>query len=158
MPKVQNSLQSKQILIVDDSEILRESFKLKFEKLGATVYVCGTLERALSLLKGLASQDQAPNLIIADLMLPNCSGLQVLRSIRHTLAGADPIIVIASQGFNQLAQANMQVLGARAYVEKPVLTNTLFAFVLELLREDFITTEIGASIQLVDQKSKKIPA
>jgi CheY-like chemotaxis protein len=103
------------ILIIEDSRYLRLTAKRVLTDAGFNVVVANDGEEALRQL-----DQNPPDLIILDMLLPRLSGEQVLHILRQVPTTASiPVIVLSS-----LAQCNAHRLkeeGAIAYVEKSKL-------------------------------------
>jgi len=100
------------ILLVDDSKpILHENERVLI-KAGYEVICAGDGEYALKL-----AQEQKPDLILLDMILPKMSGPEVLKHLKENAATAGiPVVVLSS-----LSEKNRQRLiedGAEDYVEK----------------------------------------
>jgi CheY-like chemotaxis protein len=135
MAKVQLFLKDQIIVILDDNELTRKSLKHLFEDQGAVVHTTGHLEKGISVIEGMVSHGDSPDLIISDITLPGCFGLQVLQFLKESLNGIRVPIIVNSRGFNKLAVRRMMMFGVVGYVEKPVLIERLFEFSLSLLSE-----------------------
>jgi CheY-like chemotaxis protein len=103
------------ILLVDDSKpILHENERVLI-KAGYEVICAEDGESALKL-----AQEQKPDLILLDMILPKMSGPEVLKHLKENAATADiPVVVLSS-----LTEKNRQRLiedGAEDYVEKNLL-------------------------------------
>jgi CheY-like chemotaxis protein len=80
------------VLVVDDELELRRLVSDVLEGLDVTVFTAGSGEEALELARG-----QAPDLLITDLRLGDCTGLDVIDGVRK-LAGEVPAVVITGYG------------------------------------------------------------
>ncbi|MGA7217936.1 MAG: response regulator [Candidatus Sulfotelmatobacter sp.] len=100
------------ILLVDDSKTILHENERVLHKAGYDV-VCA--EDGLSALK--FAQEQKPDLILLDMILPRMSGPEVLENLKKDAATADiPVVVLSS-----LTEKNRQKLieaGAEEYIEK----------------------------------------
>jgi DNA-binding NtrC family response regulator len=100
------------ILIVDDEQTLRESCAMVLRQEGYDVTLCGRGPEALDLLK-----HRAFDIVLADLYLPQVSGLALLRA---ALATNRDTLVIVMTG-NPSVDSNVEALrqGAFDYLPKP---------------------------------------
>ena len=80
------------VLVVDDELELRRLVCDILEGLDVTVFTAGSGEEALEMARG-----QAPDLLITDLRLGDCTGLDVIDGVRK-LAGDVPAVVITGYG------------------------------------------------------------
>ncbi len=67
----------KTILLVEDDQLLRDMYELKFKKAKFTVHACETGRQALDWL----SKNSA-DLAMVDILLPQMNGLQLIKTIR----------------------------------------------------------------------------
>lgn len=101
----------KSILVVDDERTIREVLRRYLERDGYRVREAADGQAALE-----AVQEEAPDLIVLDLMLPGVDGLTVARRIR---AGASvPIVMLTAKGELEDRIEGLE-LGADDYVVKP---------------------------------------
>ena len=117
---------SPRILIVEDEESLAESVRYNLERDGFRVRVARDGRRALE-----AFREQAPDLVILDLMLPEMSGLDVCRAIRGS--SDVPIIIVTAKDGEADKVAGLE-LGADDYVTKPFSLRELVSRVRANLR------------------------
>jgi CheY-like chemotaxis protein len=103
------------VLLVDDSKFLRIATERALCKAGYEVSTAADGEEALRI-----ANDQLPDIILLDMMLPKISGPDVLKALKANPATKDiPVIVLTS-----LSQKNEEKLlneGAAAYFEKSTL-------------------------------------
>ncbi|MDO4747750.1 MAG: response regulator transcription factor [Eubacteriales bacterium] len=121
------------ILIVDDDTNICELLRLYIEKEGFSTIIANDGEKAVSLF----NQEQ-PNLVLLDIMLPKLDGWQVCREIRKT--SDCPIIMITAKGevFDKILGLE---LGADDYVVKPFEAKEVVARVRAVLRRTGATEE-----------------
>ena len=114
------------ILIVDDDENICELLRLYLEKDGFETVVANDGEQAVKY-----ANQQNPDLILLDIMLPLLDGWQVCREIRKT--SATPTIMLTAKGetFDKILGLE---LGADDYVSKPFDTKEVIARIKAVLR------------------------
>jgi two-component system alkaline phosphatase synthesis response regulator PhoP len=115
------------ILLIEDEEALRMTLGDRLKSEGYVVDFAGDGEQ------GFEKATRLPfDLVILDIMLPRCSGLDVCRGIR--LAGlATPILLLTARGQTVDKVVGLK-LGADDYVTKPFDTMELIARIEALLR------------------------
>ncbi len=106
----------KGILIIDDSQVIRETLWKIFNS-RYRVFLAGTGWEGLKML----SRDIS--LVFLDLMLPDLSGLDVLVELKKDYP-AIPVVVITGHGTEE-ACINAFRLGARDYIKKPFNTKEM---------------------------------
>lgn len=87
------------ILIVDDEEDFLASMKSILVSAGYDVVCAGTGTRALHMI-----EEEKPDLVLTDIVMPDVSGLQLAQSIRQTKGGNIPIISITGYPFRDEIQ------------------------------------------------------
>ncbi len=114
------------ILVVDDEKPITDIEKFNLEKEGYEVSVAYDGEEAIK-----KTNDEDPDLIILDLMLPKVDGLEVAREVRknHDM----PIIMVTAKD-SELDKVLGLELGADDYVTKPFSNRELIARVKANLR------------------------
>jgi DNA-binding response OmpR family regulator len=117
---------SKKLLLVDDDQLILESLTYSFKKEGYTIISTGDGLEAVSL-----EQQNQPDLVVLDLMLPSLDGLEVCRRIRQS--SAVPIIMLTAKGdeFDRILGLE---IGADDYLPKPFSFRELLARVKANLR------------------------
>ena len=119
---------SAQILVVEDDDAIAAFVATALEREGYAVAWAQTGQEALSCV-----QDDAPDLVLLDLMLPgDMDGLQVCREIRRD-ATYIPIIIVTAKDEDVDKVVGLE-LGADDYITKPFNTRELLARVRAVLR------------------------
>lgn len=101
-----------QILLIDDDQILRESFELLLRDEGYDVATAASGSEALELLATIT-----PQCIVMDIRMPGMDGLTTLKAMRE---GGDcpPVLIMTAYGTTDTAIEAMK-LGAFDYILKP---------------------------------------
>jgi excisionase family DNA binding protein len=117
------------ILIVDDDARLREFVRVNLEMDGYTV------REAASAAEGLAAlEEEPPDLILLDVMMPEVDGWEMLRRVRER-HGVDSIPVIMFSGkVDDRTAAAAEEHGAQAFIGKPFDPQQLIQSTKQLLR------------------------
>lgn len=135
---------AKKILVVDDEKPISDIIKFNLEKEGFKVVVAYDGEEALEKV-----EEEQPDLIVLDLMLPKVDGLEVARRVRakHTT----PIIMVTAKD-SELDKVLGLELGADDYVTKPFSNRELVARVKANLRRQEAAAAPAAADQSADIK------
>ncbi|WWY81673.1 response regulator YycF [Pediococcus pentosaceus] len=114
------------ILVVDDEKPISDIVKFNLDKEGYDVVTAYDGEEALAQV-----EEEKPDLILLDLMLPKIDGLEVARQVRakHNI----PIIMVTAKD-SELDKVVGLELGADDYVTKPFSNRELVARVKANLR------------------------
>ena len=115
------------VLVVDDDAHLREFVRLNLEREGYSVREATSAEEGLR-----ALEEQPPDLILLDVMMPRVDGWEMLRAVqeRHGV-GAIPVIMYSGK-VEEAAEAAER--GARAFIGKPFDPGQLLEATKQLLR------------------------
>ena len=121
------------LLLIEDSKFIRAASARLLTKAGFTVNIAGDGEEALRLV-----QENPPDLILLDMLLPKMGGAQVLQALKQDAVTAHiPVIVLSS--LSQQNESKLKSEGAALYFEKSRLEldtggTTLVAAIERLLR------------------------
>jgi CheY-like chemotaxis protein len=139
-----NSAKRRNVLIVDDHEPTRLLIgRIVTQELGARVTLAGTCEEALR------QTELTPyDVILLDLLMPGIGGYEVLRLMReHGANRATPILVVSVMS-NHESRERCRLLGATAFLAKPVdreLVTTMLRSLLGPRQADKPQPENGAA-------------
>lgn len=114
------------ILVVDDEPSIVDVLTYNLEKSHYHVLVARDGRQALKM-----AQEEAPDLVILDLMLPGLDGLEVCRALRKE--GDIPIIMLTARD-EEIDRVVGLELGADDYLVKPFSVRELLARVKTVLR------------------------
>jgi len=117
------------ILIVEDEPEIAQLIQLALEKEG---FSCRMSRDGLSALQMF--QQQPPDLIILDLMIPGLDGLEVCARIRQKPGAKDPYIMMLTAKGEEIDRVIGLSTGADDYMVKPFSPRELVARVRALLR------------------------
>jgi two-component system, OmpR family, alkaline phosphatase synthesis response regulator PhoP len=118
-----------QILIVEDEAEIAQLIQLYLEKEGFTCSTCRDGITALQMF-----QDQQPDLIVLDLMIPGLDGLEVCTRIRQKPGLKDPYILMLTARGEEIDRIIGLSTGADDYMVKPFSPKELVVRVRALLR------------------------
>lgn len=117
------------ILVVDDEPAQRELLRYNLEKSGFQVLMASDGQQAITLV-----EDEEPDLVILDWMMPEASGIEVCRALRaRSETRLMPIILLSARGEEGDRTLGLDS-GADDYVSKPFSPRELIARVNALLR------------------------
>lgn len=107
------------VLVVDDEPQIRRALRTSLEAHGYEVATVGTGEEGV-----LAAAEQAPDLMLLDLGLPDIDGTEVIRRVR---AFSDVPVIVLSVRESQADKVAALDAGADDYVTKPFGMQELLA-------------------------------
>jgi len=102
------------VLVIDDEPAVREVLRMRIEGWGYGVLTAGDATEAERVLA-----EGAPDVIITDVVLPGCSGVEFLARLQESGGKRPPVIVITAHGNIEVAVEAMK-LGARDFLTKPL--------------------------------------
>src|SRR5664279_1124246 len=107
------------ILVVDDEEQIRRALRSILSTRGYTLDMALTGSEAL-----IKAIDSPPDLVVLDLMLPDRTGIEVLRDLRSWMTAPVLILSVRSNEADKIAALDE---GADDYLTKPFSAGELLA-------------------------------
>jgi DNA-binding response OmpR family regulator len=104
------------ILMIEDDPAIAEMYRFQFEHDGYRVSIATTGEVAVATLT-----DDAPDLVLLDLLLPDRSGFEVLASLNERLPNHPPVVILSNYGEPSMIDRGRS-LGAIEYLVKSRVT------------------------------------
>jgi DNA-binding response OmpR family regulator len=146
------------ILVIDDDENLRDTIGVLLEREGF---------RAILAADGKSGLDQAilgkPALILADLRLPDLSGIEICKRLRNS--GIQTPIIVLSAVREEIDKVLLLEMGADDYVVKPFGTRELLARIRAVLRRSpgdqervlsFADTQVDIERRIVMRRGQEV--
>ncbi len=134
-------MSNESILVVDDEQSILELVRYNLARRGYRVLVAETGESALSL-----GNENLPDLIVLDLMLPGMDGLDVCRHLKADPRTQHiPVILLTARGQEEDIATGME-MGADDYVTKPFSPKVLISRIRAALRRKDNTREEFESV------------
>lgn len=126
-------MDSKKILVIEDSQVIRDELKILLTRYGYEVIAPETFEDIVEY-----TQNEKPQLILLDINLPVFDGYYICREIRKT--SNTPIIIVTSRDseMDELMSIN---LGADDFITKPYNTQILLARINSVLKRAYSDIE-----------------
>ena len=116
------------ILVADDNAEMREVLEMRLQEWGFEVLVAADGQEAAEI-----TESEDPDLVLADLIMPRLSGLELLRRLKSENKYR-PVVLITAEGTIDTAVEAMKQ-GAHDFVKKP-LDYAMLRSVLESARKD----------------------
>ncbi|MBS4728183.1 response regulator transcription factor [Mycobacterium sp. SM1] len=129
------------VLVVDDEAVLAEMVSMALRYEGWNVTSAGDGATAVA-----AARAQRPDVVVLDVMLPDMSGLEVLRKLREQNPGL-PVLLLTAKDAVEDRIAGLSA-GGDDYVTKPFSIEEVVLRLRALLRRTGVTT-IDSGAQLV---------
>lgn len=130
---------SKTILVVDDEKPIADILQFNLIKEGYTVICAYDGEEALARV-----EEQQPDLMLLDIMLPKRDGMEVCREIRKKYDF--PIIMLTAKG-SEIDKVLGLEMGADDYVTKPFSTRELIARVKANMRRLNVSAQTDEPVE-----------
>lgn len=138
-----NQIKPQKIVIVEDNEALANVYQTRLELIGYKCFVANDGIAALYYI-----QQELPDLVLLDLMVPAIAGDEVLKRMRASKWGKDIPVLIISNLNEEDAPVGLRDLGIVNYVVKVYLEDDqLDQIVNEILRPEDYKTDIKESVQ-----------
>jgi diguanylate cyclase (GGDEF)-like protein len=117
------------LLVVDDDPFIARLLEIELRAAGYDVRVASDGAQALTL-----AQERVPNLVLADVMMPNMDGFELTRRLRQDARTATvSIIMLTARGLSADKLEGFAI-GADDYIVKPFDTPELLARIRGVLR------------------------
>ena len=145
---------NKKIILIEDDKDLQEIIKYNFSKEKYDVVLCSDGEEALDLIK-----HEMPDLVILDWMLPNLSGVEILRQIRASKSLKKIPIIMLTARTEESDKLRAFDTGADDYITKPFSNSELIARTKALLRrmsEDSFTDTLNFHDIELNRDNKRV--
>ncbi len=126
----------KRILVVDDEIGALTLIGIMLERGGFEVLKAKNADAALGVL-----EQETPDLIILDVMMPGMDGIELCRNIRGRPATqSTPVLILSARGDAESVMRGMDA-GATDYLPKPILHHDLVAKVRKMLDMNTVSEE-----------------
>lgn len=121
----------KRVLVVDDDQELQNLVKALLERGGLEAIPAMNVASAVQILRA----KPMPDVVLLDLMLPDISGLELLRQMRaKEVFDHLPIIILSALADPKEIRQGLE-LGADRYLTKPYIAHNLLKTIHEVLRQ-----------------------
>ena len=117
------------ILICEDEEIMLTALEFRLRKQGFEVVLAKDGRQAIQKV-----QDELPDVLVADIMMPYVTGLELITFIREEMKSDLPIIIISALENDEVV-LNAFRLGATDFITKPFKPNELILRIKKILQE-----------------------
>jgi len=142
---------SAKLLLVDDEPGVRQAVKDYLEESNFTVQVASNANDAWQLL-----QQNLPDLVISDIMMPQVSGIQFLKQLREDPRFESlPVVFLTAKGMSGDCIEGYQA-GCDAYLPKPFNPDELVAIVENLLMRRTLITKANSNITDIGDIGREI--
>lgn len=126
---VTNTASFMKILVVDDEPPIRDMIRLALELDGNQCLEAGSAAEALPIIV-----DERPDLILLDWMMPEVSGLELLRRLKRDEGMSEiPVIMLTAKTEEQSAVNGLDA-GADDYIHKPFRPRELISRIRAIIR------------------------
>ncbi len=125
-----------QVLIIEDDRYISDFVRLSLDQEGYGVLTAASAAEGLFLFSG-----NRPDIVLLDLGLPDCDGLEVIREIRSFSEA--PILVVSARGLER-EKIEALDLGADDYITKPFHMGELLARIRVARRKMSLSSQAGA--------------
>ena len=121
---------SGRILVADDSQAVRDILQMSLETLGYSVVLAEDGERAMERI-----QQEHPDLIIVDVMMPKVNGFQICRRVKSDPGTRKTPVILLTARSGQEDVFWGKDCGADEYITKPFRTQELEQAISRLLKQ-----------------------
>jgi CheY-like chemotaxis protein len=122
-------MSGKNVLVVDDSALMRMLISMIIKKIGKGVTVTEAVNGFDAITK---MEEQAFDLVLTDIVMPEMDGLQMVSTMRNSLNNTVPVVIITSKGEARERELGL-LRGANGYLTKPLDVHALKHAVMNFL-------------------------
>ena len=147
------------LLVVDDDPFIARLLEIELKAAGYEVRVASDGEQALA-----AAQERPPNLVLADVMMPNMDGFELTRRLRQDPRTATvSVIMLTARGLSADKLEGFAI-GADDYIVKPFDTPELLARIRGVLnrasdkRATSPMTGLAGNVAIEDEIERRVAA
>ncbi|MBI2358455.1 MAG: response regulator [Deltaproteobacteria bacterium] len=137
------------ILVVEDESGMRTTLVANLEEAGYRVTACNQARAAIEHV-----EKDAPDVVLADLRLPDGSGLEILESLKEIKPEASFVLVTGYASLETAVAALNQ--GAYAYISKPFNMDEVHATVRNAIRQQRLLLENQRLVENLQQTNKSL--
>lgn len=120
----------RRVLVVDDDPELQNLVKILLDRVSIDTIPALNVAEAVQILRG----KPLPDLVLLDLMLPDISGLELLRQMRAKEAFDHlPVVILSAMADPKEIREGLE-MGADRYLTKPYIAHNLIKTVQEVIR------------------------
>ncbi len=116
--RIYNKLRNREILLIDDDELIRDSLTLFFMGEGIHLSAIASAEKGL---EALAKHNY--DIIIVDYRLPGVDGVEFFKRIKETQKDTLKILITAYKDHKVVSEADK--IGIQDFIEKPFTSKTI---------------------------------
>ncbi|MFH1767849.1 MAG: response regulator [Candidatus Omnitrophota bacterium] len=117
------------ILVIDDEQATCELIEDFFRRKGYDVFSVSNPQASFAVI-----EKEEPQIIILDLIMPNISGIELLKRIRENYDSNIKVIVVSVIRDDPVID-KVIAMGADSYIEKPFTTDYLEAVVISKIEQ-----------------------
>jgi two-component system KDP operon response regulator KdpE len=121
-------LAGKSIVVIDDTESIRNFLRVALEAHNAIVHTAATAAGGLAL-----CEQELPDLVVLDIGLPDSEGLTILPRLKRLRKATPPAVVMLTVRKEQRFIEKAKELGADAYLIKPCFVEDVIEVIENLL-------------------------
>lgn len=121
-------LQDKRIVIIDDTESIRDFLRISLEAHRAIVKTAATAAGGLAL-----CEQECPDLVVLDIGLPDHEGLNILPRLKKIGKDKPPMVIVLTVRKEQRFIEKAKQLGADTYLVKPCFVEDVIEVIQNLL-------------------------
>lgn len=119
--------EDKKILIVDDNDDIITTYRVVLDRMGYQVAVARNGNEVLDMI-----ENEKPDLVLLDVLLPGLSGSEVCRKIKETSEIDIPVVAITAS-VSAATREKMAEVGADDFLLKPIDVSVLNRVVKKFL-------------------------
>ena len=120
------------VLVIDDNEKTLDVLRLTLERAGFRVSTADSWDEVEDRVKSGYRKKDPFDIIVLDLMIPERSGFDIMKSLQVVLVPMPPVVVLSAIT-DVKKKVEARDLGAAKYITKPTTPDRLVSIIKEVL-------------------------
>jgi PAS domain S-box-containing protein len=151
-PPVDQELDLKKILVVDDVEENRIVMRHLFRGSGFTLLMAADAAEALA-----KARAELPVLIISDIHMPNMTGFELLAALKADQRTKSIAVILISAHYRTSQQVSQGlIMGADDYIQRPFMRDEFMSRVEAVMRVKWVEAETRRQARVVAQRNEEL--
>jgi CheY-like chemotaxis protein/GAF domain-containing protein/two-component sensor histidine kinase len=136
-PRLPTKLRNMRVLVVDDSQIARQTLMTSLESLSLNVSLTSRGEDALVMLEQAAEEGEPYELVLMDWKMPGIDGIEAARRIKaHPYLPKTPLIIMTTAHNREGVARRAKEVGLDGFLIKPVSPSMILDAVMQALASE----------------------
>ena len=134
------TLNSINVLIVDDDDVFLQTTTDTLESLGASVECAKSGAEAIEIMSARRQNGKYFDVVLVDWKIPDMNGIETIRKIRSDIDDKIPMLLISAYDITEI-EDDAKKEGANGFISKPLFRSTLYDKINHILGNEVTSVE-----------------